>query len=279
MEEEKEKEKEHLQYCNNCGKQGHLFYQCKSPITSLGIIVFRMYNNIPSFLMIRRKDTLGYIDFMRGKYSIYNKEYIMSMFKQMTNEEKNNILSKTFDVLWKEIWGENALSNQYKTEEIISKEKFSMLNSGVINKYQYYNLKDIIEESYNYDNWIEPEWGFPKGRRNFKENDYNCAIREFEEETGYSSDVLININNIIPFEELFTGSNYKSYKHKYYLMYMKYEDSLINTVFQTSEVSKIEWKTYDKCIIDIRDYNLEKKKIITNIYYILNHYKIHNNVV
>ena len=27
--------------CNNCGKQGHLFNQCKIPITSYGIIVFR----------------------------------------------------------------------------------------------------------------------------------------------------------------------------------------------------------------------------------------------
>ena len=29
-------------YCNNCGKHGHLFHQCKNPITSIGIVV---YNN------------------------------------------------------------------------------------------------------------------------------------------------------------------------------------------------------------------------------------------
>ena len=79
-------------YCNNCGKQGHLYHQCKMPITSIGIIVFRYNekNNI-EYLMIRRKDTLGFIDFMRGKYSIYNKEYLINMFKQMTNIEKNII--------------------------------------------------------------------------------------------------------------------------------------------------------------------------------------------
>jgi len=59
-------------YCNNCGKYGHLYHQCKTPITSFGIIVFRIKNDIPQYLMIRRKDTLGYIDFMRGKYSAYN---------------------------------------------------------------------------------------------------------------------------------------------------------------------------------------------------------------
>ena len=27
-------------FCNNSGNDGHLFYQCKKPITSIGIIVF-----------------------------------------------------------------------------------------------------------------------------------------------------------------------------------------------------------------------------------------------
>ena len=62
-------------YCNNCGKCGHLYHHCKLPITSIGIVVFRVNNKIPEFLMIRRKDSLGHIDFMRGKYSL-NKQGI-----------------------------------------------------------------------------------------------------------------------------------------------------------------------------------------------------------
>jgi hypothetical protein len=50
-------------FCNNCGKNGHMFNQCKLPITSFGVIAFRMNQNGQyEFLMIRRKDTLGYID-------------------------------------------------------------------------------------------------------------------------------------------------------------------------------------------------------------------------
>ena len=59
-------------YCNNCGKNGHLYHQCKLPITSIGIVAFRIKDQIPEYLMIRRKDSFGYIDFMRGKYSPYN---------------------------------------------------------------------------------------------------------------------------------------------------------------------------------------------------------------
>ena len=29
-------------FCNNCGKIGHSFHQCKLPITSNGVIVFRI---------------------------------------------------------------------------------------------------------------------------------------------------------------------------------------------------------------------------------------------
>ena len=39
-------------------------------------------------------------------------------------------------------------------------------------------------------------------------------IREFEEETGYEREDIELIHNLIPFDEIFTGSNLKSYKHK-----------------------------------------------------------------
>ena len=32
-------------FCNNCGKQGHLYQHCKSPITSIGIIAFKKIEN------------------------------------------------------------------------------------------------------------------------------------------------------------------------------------------------------------------------------------------
>ena len=54
-------------YCNNCGKQGHLYHQCKLPITSNGIIAFRKNKTSElEYLMICRKDSLGYIDLIRG---------------------------------------------------------------------------------------------------------------------------------------------------------------------------------------------------------------------
>lgn len=257
------------QYCNNCGKQGHLYHQCKMPITSIGIIAFRIYNNELEYLMIRRKDTLGYIDFMRGKYSIFNKDYIMNMLKQMTNVEKQGLKTLEFTDLWKGIWGNDTLSSQYKSEEAISREKFEALRNGVVLQRDFYTLANIIDESDKYTQWTEAEWGFPKGRRNYQEKDFDCALREFAEETGYNVDKLQNVQNILPFEEIFTGSNYKSYKHKYYLTYMDVKDTEHMTNYERTEVSKMEWKKYDECMNVIRPYNLEKKRLITNIHQML----------
>ena len=261
-------------YCNNCGKVGHLYNQCKLPIISIGFIVFRIFNNQIQYLMIRRKDTLGFIDFMRGKYSINNKSYILNMLNQMTSHEKKSLLENSFTDLWFHIWGKEKLSSQYKSEEVSSQEKYNILKSGVYHEgVKQYDLQSLIEESNKKHTWNEPEWGFPKGRRNFQEKDFACALREFTEETGIHTNYVSNIQNILPFEEVFTGSNYKSYKHKYYIAFCKNSTSIKMEAYQTSEVSDMQWLNFDDCNKMIRSYNLEKKRMLSKINKTLNNYR------
>lgn len=240
-------------FCNNCGKTGHLFHQCKFPITSIGVVVFRINNGIVEYLMICRKDTLGYIDFLRGKFSLNQKYYIMNMMKQMTVREKENLRNKYIH------------SNDSLNNSIHYKDKIQSLIQGYKKNGESYNLQTLLDESEKYGTYHEPEWGFPKGRRNSYECDYDCALREFSEETGYCVRNVINVRNVVPFEETFTGSNYNSYRHKYFLMYMDYNTSLEHHQFQKSEVSKVSWKSFEQCIAVIRPYNLEKRKVLANI--------------
>ena len=256
-------------FCNNCGKHGHLFHQCKNPITSIGVIVFNNKKEL-KYLMIRRKDSLGYVDFMRGKYPLFNKRYLLNIINEMTLSEKKNLLEKDFDELWKELWGDH-IGVQYRGEEKTSKEKFNSLKTGITLKTQSYSLESLINESES--KWDEPEWGFPKGRRNFQEKDLCCALREFEEETGCNKNAIKIVYNLLPFEELFTGSNYKSYKHKYFLAYMEEDINLEN--FQKTEVSKIDWKTFNECRDYIRPYNLEKVDLLERVDNILNSYSFY----
>ena len=122
--------------------------------------------------------------------------------------------------------------------------------------------------------WYEPEWGFPKGRRNLKETNRDCAIREFEEETGITRDEYNIIYQIEPLEELFSGSNNIRYKHIYYVAMAK--DNINNnftidkTNFnQVSEISNIKWHNYKECMNIIRTYNIEKKNVLEKLHKIL----------
>jgi 8-oxo-dGTP pyrophosphatase MutT (NUDIX family) len=265
--------------CNNCGKQGHMFYQCRLPITSYGIIVFKNTLEGLKFLMIRRKDSFGYIDFIRGKYTHHNIYHLLNIIDEMSVDEKKRILETPFEELWTKMWGKtNCFSNQYKIEEIAAKKKFDLLKDGIMIDNQYITLKDIILKSNT--SWKETEWEFPKGRRDHKEKDLECALREFEEETGISQKLITIVDNVIPFEEIFIGSNHKSYKHKYFLAYMNNINLEVDTEekfnFQDTEVSKIEWKTIDKCLESIRPYNLEKKQLIININKVLQEYRLYS---
>ena len=258
-------------FCNNCGKTGHLYHNCNKSIISLGLIVYRKMLNTPQFLMICRKDSLGYVDFIRGKYPVYNTKYIQNIIDEMTNEEKHKIMTLSFDELWNDLWG-GFNGNNYRNEERKSKEKFNILKNGIIdNKKDFIKLDDFISNSKT--NWDCPEWGFPKGRRNYLETDLTCALREFEEETGYKKSNINVLKNILAYEECFTGSNLKSYKHKYYLGYID-QNKYDNTKYQKSEVSDMKWLSLEECLKHIRPYNYKRIEIINNINKIIQTYSL-----
>jgi 8-oxo-dGTP pyrophosphatase MutT (NUDIX family) len=268
-------------FCNNCGKLGHLFHNCRVPITSIGIIPLRIVKkfnanlkqleNVIELLIIKRKDSLAFIDFMRGKYIMEDKNYILNLLNNMSISERQFLLENDFDTIWSYLWNYNT-NNLYRNEEKLSKIKFNKLKRGFISILESYNLQDLIDLCDK--KYIEPEWGFPKGRRNYHEKDIVCGLREFEEETGYKKSDIEIINNIVPYEEIFTGSNYKSYKHKYFVGIIDSNISPIND-FQIYEISEIKWVAIDDVYSYIRDYNYEKTNIINDLNKLLKTYRLY----
>lgn len=255
-------------YCANCGQEGHIYRRCTEPITSLGIILFKIVNESPQYLMICRKDTLGYVEFMRGKYNLENYKYIYNIFEIMTRKERISLLENDFDTLWNKLWMNKNLSN-YHNEYENSKKKFNLLKKGVIvdkDPNKYLDLKVLNNEvKINYE---KPEWGFPKGRRNLREADIDCAKREFKEETLIKDNEYTVIDSLSPVEETFLGTNNIRYKHIYFVAESSVKRELVvdKTNFQQiSEISDIKFLPFEEAYNSIRIYNKEKRDLLTDV--------------
>lgn len=259
-------------YCNNCGVCGHLYKDCKYPIMSYGHILFNRITN--KILMIQRKDSLCYIEFIRGKYDIYNLRYIQILINKFTLEEKANVIKCDYDELWRKLWlvDDEFCESKYKLKNdyIKGKEKFEKLKKG----YLFRKMNCNIHLSYFVDNsntgYTMSEWEFPKGRRNNGESNKECAQREFEEETNYSSTDYEIIENMSPFSEEYMGENKIKYKHIYYIGYLtNYEKKVIidyENEDQYTEIKDIQWLTKEESLLKLRNYHYTRKRVIEDIF-------------
>lgn len=302
--------------CLNCGRKGHIYKKCHLPIVSYGIICIKInnldlshllnisklienkiFNNVGDlksklnlidrdflrkklkFLMIRRRNSFSYIEFIRGKYKIDDIDYILNNLRFMSNYEKKLLLSNSFDENWNYVWNifNNKNTNKkYSIEYEESKSKFEKIIKGfevnIYNNKIFINLEYLMNQIDN--KYKDTEWGFPKGRKEKDETEKECACREFEEETDFSSYEYETLK-MNPINELFMGSNKVKYKHKYFIAQCKGDKKPKineNNNIQKMEISGIEWFTIDECNENIREYNIEKKNIISNLYFILENY-------
>ena len=276
-------------HCTNCNEIGHILRDCIEPITSYGIIAYMtdMTNNTRQvlntdlknilkhtmtneslsqpikdtstdhranikLLMIQRRDTIGYIDFIRGKWN--SKEALSILFREMTVQEQANLLNLTWDEIWDSLW-RNHKSRSYKNEYNSSFKKFTQID-----------LLEIVEK-YPAE-YIFQEFGFPKGRRNIKESDLTCAKREFMEETGYNDSDYELDENLHTIVEEFTGTNGIRYRHVYYLAKMKnnVHNAGVYTNTQKEEIRNIGWFNFYECLSLVRSYDTAKKDVVRQVY-------------
>ena len=249
-------------YCNNCGKLGHMSKECDKPITSYGVLLITDIDEIPKIIMIQRKDSLCYIELIRGKYSIDDTDRLKLLFERISVQESEKIKTENFKELWNNLWliddnNEIKYIKEYKHSEYL----FNRLDK---NKY-------IVESKY-----LDTEWEFPKGKKNKNEENYMCAKRELEEETNVRDIDYELIKNISPLIENFKGENNINYRNIYYVGICKNINNIrvdINNRDQLSEIKDIKILTRDEAIDHIRDYNSTKIDIINRIFEFINKYK------
>jgi 8-oxo-dGTP pyrophosphatase MutT (NUDIX family) len=279
-----------IQQCTNCGLTGHIFRNCLSPITSYGLIAVRYLNdnNVKSlhsnknnidngndsiqFLLIQRRISISFIEFIRGKYNLNDDAHIGFIMRGMTKHEQSLLTTSTFDELWKYLWGKAFVVKSYKIDYDTCEKRFEQIRG---------KMETLVKN--NPTQWDEPEWGFPKGRRNLYETDLNCAIREFQEETALKKNNFTVIQNTCPISETFFGSNKVHYCHKYYIAICDSSvevEMKLDNFYMAREICAIKWCSLDEATSKIRPDNVEKREILLKAGRIMrNFHPVHTNDV
>ena len=139
--------------CANCGGIGHVYRTCSQAISSYGIITFRKVDGKLQYLQIQRRDSLSYVEFLRGKYSSGgNHDYLLKLMSNMTQGERERVRRGEFDRLWHDLWQVEHGKN-YQKEYADARAKFMRLQAG--------DLTSLLANSSS--ELTETEWGFPKG--------------------------------------------------------------------------------------------------------------------
>jgi len=279
-------------FCQNCGLNNHRKKDCPFPIISIGIICAKFAPSISlkeinehlkiervnsdnlkslefikkfkkkiKFLMIRRKHTINFVEFIRGKYSIDEQE-ITELFRLMSPDEIIKISCLDFKNLWENLWKETSWRKSFEKEYLTAKnkfEKFQQFNDGKL--FQF--LTSEFVPDYN-----EPEWGFPKGRRDYLEDNLSCALREFKEETGIDPNIISILDNVSPINEEYLGTNGKTYRHILYLAQFNKDIAKFN-IKDNLEVGDIGWFNLDEILNLLRDYHQERRKVIEKVFLFL----------
>ena len=297
--------------CLNCARVGHSTKQCQLPIISCGIIMFRRdlskRNNehfkraalckrneeffdleyCPSlsctsmdspcelrYLLVRRKDSLNFVEFLRGKYSLNDTKFLYHMFNEMTISERDRLLTTGFSTLWRELWLNSAHSGP-SSDFVNSENKFKTLRNGyTTTDGRFISLRSVLQATKSV--YPVPEWGFPKGKRNRMESDLDCASREFFEETGCRKEEYEVINQLGFVSETFKGSNRVMYKHIYAVAKCAASDREFkldrNNTGMIAEIGDIGWFTCKEALRLFRPYDVEKRALIMKLENVLAHY-------
>ena len=247
-----------VKFCYNCFRNTHVTRQCQFPVSSFGVVCFQKRDEL-KYLMVERKYSFNYSEFIQGKYNVFQVDYLQSMFNQMTTSERDLILQNDFEILWSRLFF-SSRSRDYNSSRI----KFSILKGGYSLKAskKLVSLDSLINKCD--ETFEDAEWFFPKGKRkNPHEEDQSCAIREFEEETSLSKDI-INLTEKT-FSDAHYGSNRKKYKVKFWLAEIT-EDVPITVPDNHPEISNMMWLTYDECLNKFRNYENKKKSLMDKIH-------------
>jgi 8-oxo-dGTP pyrophosphatase MutT (NUDIX family) len=252
---------------------------------SSGIACCRYNNKLKNLeiLLIKKRYTYSFAAFVLGQYSKNDNKRLKMLFDGMTVQEKIDIISMRFDILWYKIWLEfpttqdNAQAwDPRKRSNLYNHIPFDFHNSSRIESYlkkkRKFEMSFLLDEGERLRRLIsntknnELMWEIPKGRKNKKETSLDCAIREFGEEANIGIDEYNLIFDIKPIVESYVSAN-TEYVHNYFIAYTsKTIDPVVDfsSKHQLVEIDSIRWVSLGE--VKFIDENGRLYKLIRQIF-------------
>ena len=200
---------------------------------SLGIIIFN--KSLNKVLMIQKKCSYSYMEFLYGKYDKNNQQTLLEKFNKMTVQEKLIISSFEFEWMWYYAFMTKEKNDNYC-------KAFGKFYKNFITNPRL--LKTILSNSHRNGSLL---WEPPKGRKNKNESSLSCAIREVYEETKHHHKNY----QIIPGKKIKKQFIVDSVRYIiiYYIGTMLLPESInhdMNSGLLSSEVSDVKWISINK---------------------------------
>lgn len=235
------------------------------PITSYGCILRCCIDEQPQYLLIKRKESLSYIDLIHGNY---RESQLYFMLQELSQVERERLLQYDFSDLWTDLHLKPAEGDSYE----YGRETFLRILPY---------LPDLFDEVAPADQQDRHLWLFPKGRVNWKEigpelipeSPIECALREFKEETNGLDLVELQAQLLLPgpVVERFLGSNSKNYQTDYFVYQLNGPPPQVQQFERTQtairlvsmgEADQIEWVPLEQLEHHLRPERFELIKFI-----------------
>lgn len=209
-----------------------------------------------SVLLIQRRQTMAYYDFLRAHYlSVPNgplrSQFLKVLLSEMTCEEREYLRSNDFEQLWKreQSFSYGAPRYQYRLERL---QKL----------YEELDIPTLLKNTPSC-HYATAEFGFPKGKTKPRESPWRTATREFCEETGYNLDHIRSMGYKGIVTENFVATNGIPYHHTYYVMDFTHEQGHISysrrNQNQYCEVQNLFWCPVNHVCDVFRPYDKAKQ--------------------
>lgn len=180
----------------------------------LACVRFNIQLNRMEILMIKKRNSFAFMDFVLGNYKIHDLLHLKELFDNMNNPEKLDIASLNFSKIWYRAFLKSPDDHRvrFNNNDIHLYNRYKKFFSKLIENNER-KILNLLSQSIGRDSM----WEIPKGKKeNGQESELSCAIREFEEETGIPAENFHILNNLDPIS--FTKNSHKfCYINKYYL--------------------------------------------------------------